>query len=31
METFKETMDENTWLILTTEGEFFKYLKEIKD
>jgi membrane protease subunit HflC len=31
METFKETMDKETWLILTTEGEFFKYLKEIED
>jgi len=31
METFKETMDKDTWLILTTEGEFFKYLKEIED
>jgi len=31
METFKDTIDKDTWLILTTEGEFFKYLKEIED
>ncbi|MBI1951300.1 MAG: protease modulator HflC [Acidobacteria bacterium] len=27
METFRETMDENTLLVLTTEGEFLRYLK----
>jgi membrane protease subunit HflC len=28
METYRQTLDQNTWLILTTEGEFFKYLKQ---
>ena len=27
METFRETMDENTLLVLTTDGEFLRYLK----
>jgi len=31
METMKTTMDENSWLILTTKGEFFKYLNEIQE
>lgn len=28
LETYKDTLDENTVLIFTTEGEYFKYLKE---
>jgi membrane protease subunit HflC len=28
LETYKNTLDEETWLILTTESEFFKYLKK---
>jgi len=31
METYRQTVDKDTWLILTTEGEFFKYLKSVKD
>ena len=27
METYRETMDENTLLVLTTDGEFLRYLK----
>jgi len=27
METFETTVDENTWLLLSTDGEFYKYLK----
>ncbi len=30
MEAFKETVDKDTWLILTTEGQFYKYMKEIR-
>lgn len=30
METMKQTMDKETWLILTTKSEFFKYLNEVK-
>lgn len=30
METMKKTMDKETWLILTTKSEFFKYLNEVK-
>jgi membrane protease subunit HflC len=29
LETYKDTVDDDTILILTTEGEYFKYLKEI--
>ncbi len=28
LETYINTLDEETWLILTTDSEFFKYLKE---
>jgi len=31
METYRQTVDKDTWLILTTEGEFFKYLRSVKD
>ena len=27
METFRETLDEQTLLVLTTDGDFLKYLK----
>jgi len=27
METFESTMDADTWIILSTEGEFYRYLK----
>jgi modulator of FtsH protease HflC len=30
METFRETMDEETLLLLTTEGEFLRYLKQAR-
>ena len=29
LETYKETVDENTILMLTTDSEYFKYLKDI--
>ncbi len=28
MESYRITIDENTWLMLSTDGEFYKYLKE---
>jgi membrane protease subunit HflC len=28
MESYQETLDENSWLVLSTEGEFFRYLKQ---
>ena len=31
MEKFRQTVDENTWLILTTKGEFWKYLNTFED
>ncbi len=31
METFTEIVDESTWLILTTEGDFFKYINRIRE
>ena len=27
LELYKETLDENTWIVLSTDTEFFKYLK----
>jgi membrane protease subunit HflC len=27
LEGYRTTMDDKTWVILTTDGEFFKYLK----
>ncbi len=27
METFEETMDPDTWILLSTDGEFYRYLK----
>ena len=27
METFESTMDQDTWILLTTDGEFYKFLK----
>ena len=30
LETYGDTFDEETWLILTTDGEFFQYLKGVK-
>ena len=29
LETYRETMDEKSWMILTTDGEFFEYLKGV--
>ena len=29
METYKNTLDKNTWLILSSDSEFYKYLKSI--
>ncbi len=29
LETYKETLDEETWVLLTTDSEFYKYLKEL--
>jgi len=29
LETYKNTLDENTWLILSSDSEFYKYLKSI--
>ncbi len=29
LETYEETLDDNTWLLLTTDSEFYKYLKEL--
>lgn len=29
LETYKETLDEDTWLILTTDSEYLKYLKNL--
>lgn len=29
MEIYENTMDENTWLIMTSDADFFKYLKTI--
>lgn len=29
LETYKETLDENTWLILTSDSDFYKYLKNL--
>jgi len=28
METYKQTVDESTWLLLTTKGELLKYLNQ---
>ena len=30
LETYGDTFDEESWLILTTDGEFFQYLKGVK-
>jgi membrane protease subunit HflC len=30
LETYPETIDKDSWLILTTESDYFKYLKEIR-
>ncbi len=30
LETYPETIDKDTWLILTTDSDYFKYLKSIK-
>ncbi len=30
LESYPETIDEDTWLILTTDSDYFKYLKEAK-
>jgi membrane protease subunit HflC len=29
LETYADTLDEESWLILTTDGEFFRYLKGV--
>ena len=29
LEIYEETMDENTWLIMTSDAEFYKYLKSM--
>jgi membrane protease subunit HflC len=29
LETYEKTLDENTWLILTTDSDYLKYLKEL--
>jgi len=29
LETYEKTLDESTWLILTTESDYLKYLKEL--
>jgi len=29
LETYKNTLDKNTWLILTTESDYLKYLKKL--
>jgi len=29
LETYKKTLDENTWLILTTDSDYLKYLKKL--
>jgi membrane protease subunit HflC len=29
LETYRETMDEKSWMILTTDGEYFEYLKGV--
>jgi len=29
LETYKDTMDEDTWLILTSNSDFYKYLKNL--
>ncbi|TET65043.1 protease modulator HflC [Candidatus Aerophobetes bacterium] len=29
LDTYKYTLDDETWLILTTDSEFYKYLKEL--
>jgi len=29
LETYKETLDDNTWLLLTSDSEFYKYLKKL--
>lgn len=31
LETYVKTMDKETWLVMTTDGELFKYLMDIKD
>ena len=28
METYQQTLDKDSWLILSTEGEFFRYLND---
>jgi len=30
LETYPETIDKDSWLILTTDSDYFKYLKEIR-
>lgn len=30
METYEKTMDSKTWVVLTTDGEFFKYMKALE-
>lgn len=30
LESYQETIDEDTWLILTTDSDYFRYLKSIK-
>jgi hypothetical protein len=27
METLKQTVDEGTWLLLTTDGDFYRFLE----
>ncbi|MFQ5670336.1 MAG: protease modulator HflC [Acidobacteriota bacterium] len=29
METYQETLDKDTWLVLTTDGDFFRYLNQV--
>ena len=31
LETYPKTLDEDSWLMMSTESSFFKYLKQIKD
>jgi len=30
METYRESIDEDTWLILTTDSDYLRYLKNIR-
>ncbi|MFO8057076.1 MAG: protease modulator HflC [bacterium] len=30
MDTYEKTMDKSSWLVLTTDGEFYKYMKKLE-